>query len=76
MLVVRRGINCDWLRILYGCALLLSVAVHMLEFTKLWCSVDTGDYYIVIVAVVNGHMLSCMGGPAVHLKCGIHKGLI
>jgi hypothetical protein len=58
--------NCDWFRlnfygdmdISYGCALLISVVVYMLSLTKLCCSVDISDYYVV---VVNGNVLSCMG---------------
>jgi hypothetical protein len=65
--VVMGGINCDWFSF-YGdmdfmCAFLLSVVVYMLFFTKPWCSVDIGDYYIV---VVNGHVLSCMGSLSVN----------
>jgi hypothetical protein len=42
---------------LHGCALLFSV-VFMPLVTELRCSVDVGDYYIV---VSNGRVLSCVG---------------
>jgi hypothetical protein len=37
--------------------ILFSVVVYVLLFTALWCSVDTGEYY-----VVSGHVLSCVFG--------------
>jgi hypothetical protein len=48
---------------LYGCILLLPAVVYVLLFTKLCCSVDICDYYVV---VVNGRVLSCMGSLSVY----------
>jgi hypothetical protein len=49
--------------ILYGCALLLSVDVYMLLFTKLCCYVNVSGYYVI--DVVNGHVLTCKGSLSV-----------